>query len=147
VKSTLKKKIGAAAAAVSIAGAGSMAFAYWTADGAGTGTASAGSAAAVVIVQDSDVTNLGPGTAAQDLNGHFEVDRPTYVGAVTVDEVTTDDTGCTAADFTVVDPDPTNAEIVDGDDWDGGSIVFKNDPARNQDDCQGATVTISYVSN
>ena len=39
------------------------------------------------------------------------------------------------------------AELIGDDDtWTGGSIEFNN-KAVNQDACQGATVTINYVSN
>jgi hypothetical protein len=147
VKLTLKKKIGAAVASVALVGAGTMAFAYWTSTGSGTGTASAGSASAVTIVQTSTVSDLGPGTAAQALSGTFTTDRPVYVGQVSVDDTTTDQAGCDADDFQAVDPDATNAEVETGDTWGGGSIVFVNKPAVDQDACQGATVTVHYVSN
>jgi hypothetical protein len=143
----LKKKIGTAVASVALVGAGSMAFAYWSSTGAGEGSATAGSASAVTIVQDSVVSGLGPGGSAQALSGHFEVDSPVYVGQVSIDKVTTDKDGCDASDFETHDPDATNAEVANDDEWGGGSISFVDKADTNQDACQGATVTISYVSN
>ena len=51
------------------------------------------------------------------------------------------------ATASAVDPDATNDEVVTGDTWGGGSIVFVDKAAVNQDACQGATVTVHYVSN
>ena len=98
-------------------------------------------------MQTSTVSALGPGGAPQALSGTFDVDHPVYVGQVSVDDVSTDKAGCDADDFATTDPSATNSEIEDGDGWSGGSIVFVSKPDANQDACQGATVTISYVSN
>jgi hypothetical protein len=147
VKLSLKKKIGAAVAGVALVGAGTMAFAYWSSTGSGTGTASAGSASAVTIVQTSTVSDLGPGTAAQALSGTFTTTRPAYVGQVSVSSVTTDNVLCDGTNFQTQNPTATNAEVSTGSTWGGGSIVFVDKPAVNQDACQGATVTVHYVSN
>jgi len=143
----LKKKIGTAVASVALVGAGSMAFAFWSSTGSGDGTATTGTASSVTIVQDSTITGLGPGVAAQSLDGHFSVTSPVHVGQVTVDKITTNKAGCDASNFSTENPDATNAEVSDGALWGGGSIVFVDKAATNQDVCQGATVTISYVSN
>ena len=91
---------------------------------------------------------MGPGVLPQALSGTFTSALPTYVGQVNaeVDE-TTLPAGCSAADYVVVDPTATNDEVTTGDAWSGGSVAFLNDPARNQDACQGATVGISYTAS
>ncbi len=73
-----------------------------------------------------------------------------YVQSVTAAVTSTSNPSCTAADFTVVQPSPVNAEIPAGSGqgaWSGGSIAFKDDPATNQDACKGVTVNLSYSSN
>ena len=148
MKLSLKKKIGAAVAGVALVGAGTMAFAYWSSTGSGTGSASAGSASAVTIVQTSTVSNLGPGTAAQALSGTFTTTRPAYVGQVSVSSVTTDKgAACDGTNFLTQNPTATNAEVSTGSTWGGGSIVFVDKADTNQDACQGAVVTVNYVSN
>lgn len=133
------------------------AYAYWTSDGAGDGTAATGTSTSLVVVQTSTITGMGPGIAAQTLSGNFDNSSggPSYVGSVTVgiaditDSAGTSLAGCTVADYTITgSPMAVNAEVPDGDAqgaWSGATIVFANDPARNQDACQGATVELTYA--
>jgi hypothetical protein len=141
---TKKQYLVAGVAAAIIAGTAGTALAYWTSTGSGTGTGTTGTAEHVTITQTSSVSNMGPGVAAQTLSGTFTTAHPAYVGQVT-GVVTTDKSGCTAADYTIVQPTATNAEVTSASLWGGGSIAFNN-TAANQDACQGALVTITYSS-
>jgi hypothetical protein len=126
---------------------GGAAFGFWTAGGAGDGTATTGTSADVVITQTSIVSLMGPGIAAQPLSGTFtSAPNPVYVSQVTATVASTSNAGCTASDFTIVQPTATNAEVTTGSTWGGGSIAFNNKPAVNQDACKNVTVNIHYAS-
>ncbi|TDU91800.1 hypothetical protein EV138_5413 [Kribbella voronezhensis] len=149
-----KKKIILAGVAVAVIGAGS-AFAYWTNIGSGNGTGTTGTNAAISVSQTSVVTELAPGAPAQALSGTFTNtnNTPVYVEKVSVSidpgfSKRADSTkpACTAADFTLVQPTATNAEVITGATWSGGSIAMINSPA-NQDNCKGVTVPLVYSSN
>jgi hypothetical protein len=137
---------------VGILAISTAAFAYWTGTGSGEGTATAGETATLEINQTSVITGLGPGVAPQSLNGTFTASEPVRVGQVTATVTGTEldgdpVAGCTAADFTIVQPTATNAVVAtSGTTWGGGSIAF-NSTAANQDACKGVTVLISYTSN
>jgi hypothetical protein len=142
-----KKLAVAIAAAGIVAIGGGAALAYWTSTGTGTGSGGTnGSAEVVTITQTSPVTGMGPGVAPQALSGTFTTAHPAFVGQVTASVSSTNKTGCTSADFTIVQPTATDAEVTSASTWSGGSIVFKNTTA-NQDACQGAIVTLAYSSN
>jgi hypothetical protein len=138
----------AAVIIVLVAGAG--AYAYWTSGGGGTGTAGTGASEDLVVVQTSIVTGLAPGVAAQNLSGNFDNsgDGPVYAGSVSVVVTDTNAPGCTADDYTITgSPMTVNAEVPVGSGqggWTGAQIAFNNDPVRNQDACQGATVNLTY---
>ena len=142
------------AAAVAVGGA-SVAFAYWTAGGSGTGSAATGTNSAIVVDQDSTVTAMAPGIAAQGLSGDFinTNSGPVYVASVTaaIGAIAGGAT-CEATDYTLLNAVSTvNAEIPAGTDvgsWgttDTPTIQFNNKPAENQDDCKNAVVTINYT--
>ncbi len=137
---------------------GGVAFAYWTTGGAGTGSAATGDVSNVTIVATSPaVTGLYPGGPAAPISGKFN--NPNS-GSVFVNQVTVavdpawKKTGgtlpdCTAADFTVVQPGATAAQIPAGNaqgSWTGASIALKNTGA-NQDNCKNATVALVFSSN
>lgn len=142
--------------AVVIAGAG-VAFAYWTAGGSGTGTAATGSNVALVAVQTSTVSDMGPGVAAQSLNGNFNNANsgPVYVATVTASIASVVKAGgapagtCDATDYTLANPTMTvNAQVPAGSGqgaWTGATITFNNKSAANQDACKGATVNLAYA--
>jgi hypothetical protein len=141
----------AAGVAVAVASAG-VAYAYWTTNGSGTGSATTGTTSAVTVKQTSTVSNLAPGLPAQALQGNFDNGNagPVLVHSVTAAVTGTSNPGCTAADFTVVQPALVDVEVPAGPgmgSWSGGSLVFKNDPVRNQDACKGVTVALSYTSD
>src|SRR5947209_4897239 len=104
-KFTRRTALLAVGAAVAVASAG-VAYAYWTTSGSGTGSAATGSNNAVVVKQTSTVTAMAPGIAPQALSGNFDNGNPgpAYVQSVTVVVSSTSNSGCTAADFDVVQP-------------------------------------------
>src|SRR3954451_21395617 len=103
-----KKVAVVAGAAAAVAIGGGAALAYWTTDGTGSGSASTGSDSGITIYQTSTVTNLSPGSTAQSLAGDFTNTNasPVKVTQVNVDFAATTvwQTGCSAADYTLVQP-------------------------------------------
>lgn len=152
-KFSRKMTVAVVGAVILVAGAG-VAFAYWTAGGSGSGTASTGASAEITVVQTSAVTAMAPGVDPQALSGNFNNanEGPVYVTSVTasIGSVTPVGAGtCTADDYVLTGAVMTvDAEVPAGDaqgEWGGATIAFDNDPAVNQDGCQGATVTLAYV--
>ena len=151
-----KKIVVAVVGAVILAAGAGVAYAYWTAGGSGTGTAGTGESVDITVVQTSPVAEMGPGVAPQALSGNFDNDNdgPVYVNDVTVSIASvTQAVGavgtCTADDYVLANPVMTvDAEVPAGDAqgaWGGATIAFDNDPAVNQDGCQGATVNLAYA--
>jgi hypothetical protein len=146
-----KKAISVITGAVVVAAGSGIAYAYWTGGGSGSSTNnSTGDTQNLVIHQTSTVSAMGPGVAAQELKGNF--DNPNsaavYVHKVVASVGAVSKAGCSAADFTIVQPTAVDAQIAAGDAqgvWEHGSIAFNNDPSRNQDACKNATVTINYT--
>lgn len=137
--------IGASAALLTSAG---VAFAYWTADGEGTGTAATGTTSPITVVQTSVLTDLYPGIS-QNLSGTFTNPNtfPVHVGQVSVAvDPEWADGDCDAADFTLTQPDPTNAQVLvdDTSTWSGATITLINKALENQDDCKDAVVDLVY---
>jgi hypothetical protein len=141
----------AVGAAVAVASVG-VAYAYWTTGGTGSGTAATGTSSAITVKQTSTVADLAPGSGSQVLAGNFDNANPgaVFVHSVTAAVASTSSAGCTAADFTVVQPGLVDANVPAGaaqGGWSSGTIAFLDDPLRNQDACKGVTVTLSYTSN
>jgi len=132
---------------LALIGGSTAAVAYWSGTGSGSGSGTVSNGVTLTINQTSTVSAMGPGVAAQTLSGTFTASGPVYIQQVTATVTGTSDAGCTAADFTIVQPTATNAEVTTGSTWGGGSIVYTNDPARDQNACKGVTVTIGYTSN
>jgi len=142
--------------AVVLAGAG-VAYAYWTAGGSGTGTAATGTSVALTAVQTSTVSAMGPGVAAQSLNGNFNNTNagPVYVQSVTasISDVTAGGVSigaaCDADDYTLTGAAMTvAAEVPAGSaqgSWTGATIEFNNKAAVNQDACKNAVVRLAYA--
>lgn len=155
---THRTKLIAIVTAAFVLAGGGAAFAYWTTMGSGSGSATTGTSGTVTVVQTSTVSNLRPGAAAQPLSGTFTNNSggsqyvrtvTASIGSVTVAQGVTG--SCTAADYTIANATMTvNQNVAAGSSqgsWSGATIAFANDNARNQDACQGATVSISYTSN
>jgi hypothetical protein len=151
----ITKKVVIASAAVVVIGAGT-AFAFWTNTGSGEGSATTGTNVAITVNQTStsDVA-LVPGGPVQPLSGTF---TNTNSSPVFVDHVTVSITAgfsvrpdaskpaCTSADYTLVQPTATNAQVTTDSPWAGASIALIN-RATNQDNCKGAVVPLTYTSN
>jgi hypothetical protein len=158
-KITKKKALVAGIATVVIVGGASAALAFWTTSGAGTGSASTGNVVGITVNQTSTVSGLYPNGPAAGLSGDF---TNTNSGAVYVHQVTVaiesgwssnivdvSQPACTASDFTLVQPTPTNAEVASGSPvgaW-GGASIFLKDTATNQDNCKDVSVNLVYTSN
>ncbi|SDH09959.1 hypothetical protein [Agrococcus jejuensis] len=150
---THRKKLIAIVTAAFVLAGGGVAYAWWSTTGTGTGTATTGTAGVVAVAQTSEVGGLAPGRAAQPLAGTISntTTSALYVSTVTVSisSITkngTAVTGCTAADYTLVQPAAVNQDIpASGQQaWTGASIQFNN-RAANQNACQGVTVNLSYT--
>lgn len=150
------KRIVLVSAALMLIGGG--AFAFWSTTGSGTSSNDTGTAAAVTVVQTALATDaLYPGNSPVTLSGTFTNPNPgpVYVGQVTVAVTTgfslqadTTKPACTSADFTLVQPTATNANVLadDTSTWGGGSITMIN-RATNQDNCKNVNVPLTYTSN
>lgn len=154
-----KKLFVAGIAAVGLLGG--SAFAYWTTAGSGNGSATAGTDSGVTITQTSTVTGLRPGGAAVPLdfkitNGSVGSVRQYITSVVITKGAVTKAVGapagaCTAADFIVVQPSITPADLPGGDTaypsagatGTGASIALDN-TSSNQDGCKGASIALTY---
>jgi hypothetical protein len=154
MRKSTKRNLSVAAITVVLLGGAGAAFAYWTAGGSGTGTAATGDNVDLVAVQTSTVTGMGPGIAAQDLEGNFNNDNdgPTYVATVTASIASVTPLNgqtCDDSNYTINNPvAPVGAEVPVGTgvgSWSGPSIEFVNSATVNQDGCKGATVNIAYA--
>ena len=155
-----KKKIivGAVAAAVIASGAGA-AYAYWTSSGSGDGTASTGTSTTTSVHQVSAPSNMAPGVAPAAIT--FNVTNNSATQAAQVSNVVisiasitgggTDSSkpACTASDYTLTQPTWTPVELAAGATSANNATATLgfNDTGANQDNCQGATVNLHYVSS
>ena len=151
----------AGACATLLTGAGA-AFAYWTNTGSGTGTATTGTATALTVTQDSTHAGLIPGGTAHPID--FTVNNPSptdsSITGVSVTVASTGDAGCTAADFTIVQPSKpstTTPVLVAGSSSvsftsgaggaqasTGATLQMINRPTVNQNACKNVTVNLAY---
>jgi hypothetical protein len=153
-----KKKVAAVAVTAAVAMTAGIAFAYWTTSGAGTGSASTGTNTAVTVSQRGTVTGLVPGGPAGAVD--FRINNPAshdqYVTSVAVSiqsgwsaQADSGKPACTAADFTIVQPDPIAADLTPGDhDYEpsGASIALDN-ASTNQDNCKSVTVPLEFAAS
>lgn len=156
-KTTRRKALIAGAVALLMIGGGA-AYAYWTTTGTGTGSAQTGTVAAITVNQVGTITGMRPGAAPQPLAGTFNNPNsgPTYIATVTVTIGAITQTsggataaGCTAADFTLLQPTAVNQDVPAGigqGTWGGGSIQFKN-TTSNQDACKNVTVALAFAAS
>jgi len=156
---TARQKIAAAALAGATALIGGVgAYAYWTSTPTtGTGSATTGSqSSSLVIAQTAAPTDLAPGTTAGAITGTIQNTGTTdaEVGSVTVSiNSVTRAVGavgvCSASDYTLADPVmAVNADLLPNapaTPFSGATLGF-NDTSADQDGCQGATLTLAYVS-
>lgn len=142
---------------------GGFAAAYWTTSGSATGSGTVGTDAGVTVAQNSSVTGLVPGGAAQALD--FTVTNNSATTNVQISSVVigfgTFGAGCSAADFTLVQPSKpsggTPVTIAGGASTafvsaaggtsthgTGASIQMIN-TGSNQNGCKLATVPLTYT--
>lgn len=141
--------------------AAGIAFAYWSTLGSGTGTAGVGTDEGVSVTQDSTITGLAPGGAAQAIN--FTVTNDSASTPVDIKSVVIGfgsfAAGCSAADFTLVQPTKPSvgtplsiapsgslAFTSDGSGSTGGTgaSIAMNNTGSNQDACKSTTVNLTY---
>lgn len=142
---------------------GGLAAAYWTTTGTGTGTGSVGTDAGVTVVQNSTVSGLVPGGAAQAID--FTVTNSSASSPVTISDVTVGfgafAAGCSAADFTLTQPSKPSGgtpvviaggastafvSAAGGTATHGtGATIAMNNTASNQNACKLSTVNLTYT--
>lgn len=158
-QSSTKKRVAAVAGTLAVAlVGGGLAIAYWTTTGTGTGAGAVGTDTPVTVTQDSTVAGLVPGGPADVLD--FTVDNnaagPQTITDVDIAITDVSAVGCTAADFTVTQPNigasvalPVgNTEFTSGAGGDvanTGAQVSMINSASNQDACKGATLEFTYT--
>ncbi|MGK2878536.1 MAG: hypothetical protein ACSLFF_08180 [Solirubrobacterales bacterium] len=128
------------------------AYAYWTSNGTGTGSASTDSPAANQLsVSGNAISGLAPGVAAQTLTGTITNNGTNSFTVTGLSAAITGVAGgagpsCDATDYTLIQPSGVSGALAASASmpFSSGSIVFIN-KATNQDDCKGATVTITYT--
>jgi hypothetical protein len=149
-----RRLIPVAAALLALVCASGVVYAYWTAGGSGSGygTTAAGVTNLTVDQVAPALTEMYPGDSAQTT--HVTVTngsaQSVHVTTVSISNVTTDKTGCGAADFSVgaavtpwgaggtdIAAGVTTAAVA------GPTIKF-NDRPVDQNACKGAAVTLTY---
>jgi len=132
-----------------------VAFAYWTTTGSGTGTGTTGTSATVTVTQTGTISGLVPGSASQAVN--FTITNPKttpqYVTSVSfvISSITkisdgSAASGCSSADFTLVQPTAINTDLAGGDTpfSPSGASIAMNDLGTNQDGCKNVTVRLTF---
>jgi hypothetical protein len=159
-KFTQKRVIAALSIVAALALAAGV-YAFFTSGGSGTGSAGVGTASAVTVHQTTTVSGLLPGGPSVALAGNFDNTGP---GAVKLAAVTAAVTGvtaltghthsdngkpdCTTGDFEVTgtSTDPGSIAVGTGiGAWSGLSVAMK-ETGLNQDNCQGASIAITYTA-
>jgi hypothetical protein len=149
--------------AIVLAGAGA-AFAYWTTTGTGTGTGATGTNTALTVTQNSTHTGLVPGGTAQPVDFTVNNPAPTDVSitSAVITVSSTSNAGCTAADFTIVQPSKPSVAtpvLILGNTSQafasagtatvgtptGATLQLINRPLVNQDLCKNVTVNLAYA--
>jgi hypothetical protein len=159
MKLRTKIAVGATLGAAVIGGGGMLAFAYFTSTGAGTGTAGVGSSSPVTIAQVGSTSGLVPNGPPQTIT--YKVTNPAangseYVGQVTVSVASIANAGnatgtnvdaCAPGLFTVAQGTAINTDLASGASATGTATISLPDDGKNQNNCQGATVNLSFSSN
>ena len=160
----LNSKIAVAGLAAGTAAvlASGVAYAYWTSSGSADGSSSTTnpSSAVIVVAQTVGASNLAPGAAAETLHGtvtnpassanNFYVTQVVAsIKSVTKAQGAANGT-CDATDYTL-----SNATMTVGSDlapgasanFSGATLAFNDKLNASQDQCKGATVTITYTAS
>ncbi|CAB4365133.1 MAG: hypothetical protein F2681_13615 [Actinobacteria bacterium] len=151
MKITHKKLAVVGAVVVASLGA-TAAFAYWSTGGSGTGTADAGSTATALTLHTSFDAGLLLGgsktvTVTADGNGSSDV---SLGGKTLYFAVSTNNVGCTVADFTLPNATATAGTVVHAADAGvaigSGTLTMISRDLVNQDGCKGATITVDVTT-
>jgi hypothetical protein len=160
-----KRRVAALFSVIAVLAMAGAAFAYFTSSGGGSGTGSVGTSQSDIVVhQTSTVSNLLPGGPSEPLSGTLENTGSSneYVTAVTaaVTGVSGGQTlagheACTAGMFQVTGTSTPGEDVKAGSStlvgggatsWSGLNVQL-NDDGNNQDNCQGASITITYTAS
>jgi len=151
------KKIAVVGVATTALIGGGVAYAYWTSTGDGSGQASTGTSSlfsvstdAAVVGADGPMTPGGPSETVpvhvtNPSTGH-QILRTVHVTVANKADGSTWTavSGCSSADYTVVDPTLNlPVDLGPGGVWDGTiTISMNNNTTSSQDGCKGATVPL-----
>ncbi|MGZ3676887.1 MAG: hypothetical protein ACXVCO_21485 [Ktedonobacterales bacterium] len=157
-----KKRVIAALGIVAALALAAGAYAFFTSGGSGTGSAGVGTASAVTVHQTTTVSGLLPGGPSVALAGNFDnpgsgpVQLAAVTGAVTSVTPLAGHTlaangkpDCTTGDFQVTGTSTVPGSIAVGNGigaWSGLSVSMK-ETNLNQDNCQGASIAITYTAS
>ena len=147
-----KKKLAIVSTVVVASLGATAAFAYWTTGGSGTGTADAGSSAPALVLHTDFSDGLllgGQKTVTVTADGN-STDDVSLAGKTLYFTVSTDDAGCTAADFTLPSATATAGIVVHAADSaveiGSATLTMISRDSVNQDGCKGATITIDVTT-
>lgn len=149
-----RKAVAAFGVVILLSAAG--AYAYWTTSGSGTGSATTGTNTAITVTQIGTVTDLVPGGDAQavDFNINNSESTPQYVTTVTYSIASIEDAlgdpvvGCSAADFTLVQPSAIGDDVAPGATpySPSGATLAMINSAGNQDACKDVTINLAFAA-
>jgi hypothetical protein len=158
MKLRTKIAVGAALGAAVLGGGGMLAFAYFTSTGTGTGTAGVGTSTNVTIAQTGTVSGLVPGGPAQTIN--YRVTNSgsgsEYVNQVTVSVASISNAGtatgtgidaCTPSLFQITQGPAIATDLASGANATGTATITFPDDHNNQNNCENATLNLSFSSN
>jgi hypothetical protein len=153
----IKKRRTVVAAVIAVLALAGAAIAYWTTTGTGSGTATTGTNSAVTLTQVGTISGLVPAGTAQavDFKVHNPKTTPQYVTNVTYSIASIESApgvpavGCSNADFALVQPTWTAADLAAGDTTfsPSGATLAMNDTVSNQDGCKNVTVNLSFSAS
>jgi hypothetical protein len=168
-KISMKKKTAATlTAGFIVAGTAAGAYAYWTTSGSGSSTTSTAAAGGVTLAYSTaSLREMYPGDAQQTLTVTVKNTSTTQKGYVAGVKayITTNHTGCTGADYLISgggSSSPVNTatdaasavpltwaavDLGAGSTQNATGTIQFNNTGVPQDACQGATVTLNYLSN
>lgn len=134
---------------VAVALAGSIAaYAYFTSKGSGEGHATVGTASPTVKIASTVEGQLSPGgtPAKVKLTIKNEGSSSTHVQEVTLVKVTSNKPGCVVSAFTMAAVTVNKTLTPSGETSAEGELKMANTEA-NQNECQGAELTLTFESD
>jgi hypothetical protein len=158
-----KPLIGAVVVTIAVVAGSGVAYAFWSTTGAGTGAAGVGTNTAVVVTQNGSPAGLVPGGTAQPID--FTVTNPSATAPVQIRTVVIGfgsgfAAGCTAADFTLVQPSKPSVgtplalaagaflaftSVGTGSTAPTGASIAMVNSGSNQDGCKTSSVPLTFT--